>query len=218
MYVHDHSHIRADNLAVRRRTAIQIAVNDLSISPQSTTRSCQCLNRLRVRPSCLSPHSAPSCPLPISTHLLHSESKTVTYRRTKIEQPLIRRRRPHPRRPSLATSVTCTLGRSSSSFIDTATAYSESTLAASSSAFNRLPVGTSHARHARSGHARRLVSAGATRMPIAPPLARCREVLQAQEGQGAAPATPCHCRRTQCSRRSASPSGRGCPPGRATEI
>ena len=82
----------------------------------------------------------------------------------------------------------------------------------------RLPVGTSHARHARSGHARRLVSAGATRMPIAPPLARCREVLQAQEGQGAAPATPCHCRRTQCSRRSASPSGRGCPPGRATEI
>ena len=104
----------------------------------------------------LSPHSAPSCPLPISTHLLHSEPKTVTYRRTKIEQPLIRRRRPHPRRPSLATSVTCTLGRSSSSFIDTATAYSESTLAASSSAFNRLPVGTSHARHARSGHARRL--------------------------------------------------------------
>ena len=56
MYVHDHSHIRADNLAVRRRTAIQIAVNDLSISPQSTTRSCQCLNRLRVRPCPASVH------------------------------------------------------------------------------------------------------------------------------------------------------------------
>lgn len=52
---------------------------------------------------------------------------------------------------------------------------------------------------------------------VTPQSARCRKVLQAQGVRGAAPETPCRCRRIRCRRRSTSPSGRGRPPGRATE-